>query len=81
VLQRWQLVTIQFAFPFFGVNRAHVWAGSNGGLNLDSGEQPWAPENVAAFNNQARIAAFFDDLNLGEAGVDYRQVLYVNEAG
>ena len=58
---------LPFAFPFYGVNQNTAFVGTNGYITFGSGDTTFA-ESVSAFNNRARISAFFDDL-IGGGGV------------
>jgi len=59
--------TLPFSFPFYGQQQSTVHVGSNGYVTFDSGDSTYT-ENVPAFSNRKRIAAFFDDL-IGGGGV------------
>ncbi|WP_162251441.1 Ig-like domain-containing protein [Massilia sp. Root418] len=59
--------TLPFSFPFYGQQHSTVHVGSNGYVTFDSGDSTYT-ENVPAFSNRKRIAAFFDDL-IGGGGV------------
>jgi hypothetical protein len=52
--------TLPFSFPFYGRSVSTVYVGTNGYITLDSGDSTYT-ETVAAFSNQRRISAFFDD--------------------
>jgi hypothetical protein len=73
------LVDIPFAFPFYGVAPTQLWVNSNGSLTFESPDTT-EPESLAAFNNQARIAAFFDDLSPAEVQFDYKSGVYLNSS-
>lgn len=68
--------TLPFSFPFYGRSVSTVYVGTNGYITLDSGDSTYT-ETVAAFSNQRRISAFFDDLfgARGPAGAG----VYIND--
>lgn len=68
--------TLPFSFPFYGSNVSTVYVGTNGYITLNGGDSTYT-ETVAAFSNQRRISAFFDDLYgaRGPAGAG----VYIND--
>ncbi len=70
--------TLPFSFPYYGTTVTSTYVGTNGYLTFGSGDSTYT-ENLPAFNNLPRIAAFFDDLYAGQSA-DATSGLYVNSS-
>lgn len=68
---------LPFSFPFYGTARTQIFVGTNGYLTFNGGDSTYS-ENLTAFNNLPRIAAFFDDLYPAPSP-DPTSGLYVND--
>ena len=70
--------TLPFTFPFYGTAQTQIFVGTNGYLTFTGGDNTYS-ENLTAFNDLPRIAAFFDDLYPGPSP-DPTSGLYVNDS-
>ncbi|MDQ1833275.1 Ig-like domain-containing protein [Massilia scottii] len=62
---------LPFSFPFYGQGYTSAWISHNGYLTFDAPDSTYR-EDVGAFSQRKRIAAFFDDLIGGTVFVNDR---------